>query len=76
MRIAYADPPYPNCAHLYKDHIDYAGEVDHAELINRLVNDYDGFVLHSSSVSIPEISPLFPKNFGVRTMSWVNYPRL
>ncbi len=71
MKIAYADPPYPNCSHLYKDHPDYAGEVDHVELINRLINDYDGFVLHSSSVSIPEISPLFTKNCGVRVMSWV-----
>lgn len=25
MRIAYADPPYPGMAHLYKDHPDYGG---------------------------------------------------
>lgn len=36
MRIAYADPPYPGCAHLYKDHPDYGGEVDHVELLQRL----------------------------------------
>ena len=29
MKIAYADPPYIGCAHLYRDHPDYAGEVDH-----------------------------------------------
>jgi len=29
MRLGYADPPYPGCAHLYKDHPDFAGEVDH-----------------------------------------------
>lgn len=29
MRLAIADPPYPGCAHLYRDHPDYAGEVDH-----------------------------------------------
>jgi len=26
MKVAYADPPYPGCAHLYRDHPDYAGE--------------------------------------------------
>jgi hypothetical protein len=36
VRLAYADPPYPGRAHLYADHPDYAGEVDHRELISRL----------------------------------------
>ncbi|WP_244295086.1 hypothetical protein [Paracoccus versutus] len=36
MKIAYADPPYIGCAHLYRDHPDYAGEVDHVRLIERL----------------------------------------
>jgi len=39
MKIGYADPPYPGCAHLYKGHPDYAGEVDHALLIERLEAD-------------------------------------
>ena len=69
MRIGYADPPYPSCAHLYKDHPDYDGEVDHAELIDRLERDYDGWILHSSSTSIPLIVPMLPD--GVRTMAWV-----
>lgn len=47
MRIAYADPPYPGCAHLYKDHADYGGEVDHDELAEHLHN-YDGWILHTS----------------------------
>lgn len=34
MKIAYADPPYIGCAHLYRDHPDYAGEVDHARLMS------------------------------------------
>ena len=25
MRIAYADPPYPGCAHLYRNHFEQAG---------------------------------------------------
>jgi hypothetical protein len=44
MRIAYADPPYIGCAHLYKDHADYGGEVsaneelraEHIQLKRRL----------------------------------------
>lgn len=69
MRIAYADPPYPGCAHLYADHPDYAGEVDHAALIDRLETEFDGWVLHTSSVAIPVIAPLVPT--GARWMSWV-----
>jgi hypothetical protein len=71
MRIAYADPPYPGCAHYYKNHPDFAGEVDHAELAARLLAEYDGFVLHTSSVALGEVLPLFPKSTGVRLMSWV-----
>lgn len=47
VRIGYADPPYPGCAHLYKHHKDYAGEVDHKQLIERLQDEFDGWVLHT-----------------------------
>lgn len=40
MRVAYADPPYPGCAHLYRDHPDYAGEVDHEALVASLLADF------------------------------------
>jgi len=69
MRIAIADPPYWNCSHLYRGHPDYAGEVNHAALIDRLEGEFDGWVLHSSSVAIPHLAPLLPA--GVRWMSWV-----
>jgi hypothetical protein len=69
VRIAYADPPYPGCAHLYRDHPDYAGEVDHAALIERLERDYDGWVLHTSSTALPLVVPLVPE--GARFMAWV-----
>ena len=37
MRLAYADPPYPGLSRrYYGDHPDFAGEVDHAELLARL----------------------------------------
>lgn len=69
MRIAYLDPPYPGCAHLYADHPDYAGEVDHRALIERAQAEFDGWILHTSSVALPVIVPLLPP--GVRIMSWV-----
>ncbi len=69
MIIAYADPPYPGCAHLYKDHPDYAGEVDYEALMARLEIEFDGWLLHTSSVAIPILAPLVPE--GARWMSWV-----
>lgn len=69
MILGYADPPYPGSAKLYKDHPDYAGEVDHAELIRRLENEFDGWVLHTSSGAIPLIASLCPD--GARWGAWV-----
>ena len=68
MRLAYADPPYPGCAHLYRDHPDYAGEVDHAELVQRL-GEYDGWCLHTSSVALRDVLALCPAD--TRVMPWV-----
>lgn len=72
MKIGYADPPYVGCAHLYKDHPDYAGEVDHAALIDRLQSDYDGWVLHASATphSMALLAPLVEKT-GARWCTWV-----
>lgn len=72
MRIGYADPPYINCAHLYADHPDYGGEVNHAELIDRLQSEFDGWVLHAAAttVSMATLAPLVEKT-GARWMSWV-----
>ena len=72
MKIAYADPPYIGCAHLYKNHPDYAGEVDHAALISRLENEYDGWVLHASATpaSMAVLAPLALAS-GARWMCWV-----
>lgn len=70
MRIAYADPPYPGQSKKhYGDHPDYAGEVDHAELVERLVRDYDGWVLHTSSPALRDVLPLCPPD--ARVMAWV-----
>jgi hypothetical protein len=66
MRVAYADPPYPGCAHLYPEQ----REVDHAELIGRLVAEFpDGWALSTSSVALRTVLPLCPET--VRVMAWV-----
>jgi hypothetical protein len=72
MRIAYADPPYVGCAHLYKGHPDYAGEVDSASLIDRLEREFDGWILHASATptSIATLAPLIAET-DARWMSWV-----
>jgi len=63
---------YIGCADLYRDHPDYAGEVDHAALIERLESEYDGWVLHAAATpqSMAVLAPLVEKT-GARWMSWV-----
>lgn len=70
MRFAYADPPYPGQSkRLYGDHPDYAGEVDHAELVARLVRDYpDGWALSTSVEALREVLILCPPD--VRMAIW------
>jgi hypothetical protein len=69
VRIAYADPPYPGQAKRhYGDHPDYAGEVDHRALVERL-RTYDAYVLHTSSVALWDVLPLCRPN--ARVMAWV-----
>lgn len=72
MKIGYADPPYIGCAHLYRDHPDFAGEVDHVSLIERLERDYDGWILHAAATpnSIATLAPMVERT-GARWMVWV-----
>tara|TARA_R100000808_G_C2123529_1_gene134244 strand:- start:222 stop:782 length:561 start_codon:yes stop_codon:yes gene_type:complete len=75
LDIGYADPPYPGMAHLYKDHPDYGGEVNHARLLEELVSKYDGFILHTSSVALGHVIDC-ARSSGLsddayRLMSWV-----
>ncbi|MCU7724578.1 hypothetical protein ODJ79_12695 [Actinoplanes sp. KI2] len=67
LRLAYADPPYPGKAWLYRDHPDYAGEVEHASLIARLAS-YDGWALSTSAAALPAVLALCPP--GVRVAAW------
>lgn len=68
LRLAYADPPYPGLAGYYEGHPDYAGEVDHAELIRRLCSGYDGWALSTSAASLQLVLSLCPPD--VRVASW------
>jgi hypothetical protein len=67
--FAYADPPYIGQAHRhYRKHADYAGEVDHAALIERL-GTFDGWALSASMKSLPAVMKLCPDD--VLTLAWV-----
>lgn len=70
MRLAVADPPYPGCAEMYRDHPDYAGEVDHKALLERLQDEYDGWVLHTHvpGLRLMERAGWLPD--GVRICGW------
>lgn len=67
VKFAYADPPYPGQAkRWYGNHPDYAGEVDHAELIGRLCRDYpDGWALSTSSAAMRDVLDLCPSDVQV-----------
>ncbi len=68
LRLAYADPPYPGrSARYYRDHPDFAGEVDHVQLIAEL-GEYDGWALSTSADALQELLPLCPP--GVRVAAW------
>jgi hypothetical protein len=74
MRFAYADPPYPGqSAKHYADQPDYAGEVEHGELLRRLDGEYDGWVLHTASTTLAGILASADKQgiSGFRVMAWV-----
>jgi hypothetical protein len=70
LRLAYADPPYPGLARrYYRDHPDFGGEVDHAELIARLVREYpDGWALSTSAAALPGVLALCPPD--ARVAAW------
>lgn len=68
LRLVYADPPYPGrSARYYRDHPDYAGEVDHAALIAEL-EECDGWALSTSADALQELLRLCPA--GVRVAAW------
>jgi hypothetical protein len=73
MRFAYADPPYPGRSRkYYGDHPDYAGEVDHAALVESL-QAFDGWVLSTAADALQDVLALCPP--GVRIGAWVRGER-
>jgi hypothetical protein len=70
MTFAYADPPYPGLARKWYGR----EEVDHPELVERLVAEYpDGWALSTSSEALRDVWALCPA--GTRLAVWVNGPR-
>lgn len=76
MKLGYADPPYLGCGKLYVEHHPEALEWDdpktHAKLVQRLQDEFDGWVLHLSAT--PESIALYGRlieGSGARWMSWV-----
>lgn len=65
MKFAYADPPYVGMANKYPERT----EVDHAELIDRLCREYDGWALSLSVPSLRVILPVTPP--PARICAWV-----
>ena len=71
--IAFADPPYPGqSAKHYAWHPDYAGEVDHAELANKL-HEYDGWILNTASTTLHYVLDCLRDagHTDYRIMAWV-----
>lgn len=62
LRFAYSDPPYPGLAKkYYGDHPEFGGEVDHRELIDRMVAEYpDGFALSTSKSALLSVWKMCP----------------
>lgn len=70
MQFAYADPPYPGQAKRHYSHDPRCAEVDHGELVARLVAEFpDGWALSTSSTALRDVLPLCPPD--VRVMAWV-----
>ena len=63
MKLAYADPPYPGCAHLYPEKT----EVDHEALVARLC-EYDGWALSTNENALQYVLGLCPPK--VRVLAW------
>jgi hypothetical protein len=81
LRLAYADPPYPGLAGYYEGHPDFAGEVDHQELLERLAG-YDGWALSTNARSLPtilqlcgELGLVAENGHDVRVAAWVRGAR-
>jgi hypothetical protein len=73
MRLAYGDPPYLGCCHLYGHQHNPWGCWDdpatHQTLLHELDCDFDGWAYSLTSTSLAVLLPLAPQ--GVRVAAWV-----
>jgi len=74
-RIAYADPPFPGLSRkYYGDQDSYAGEVDHARLLEQLTT-FDGWALSTSRKDLRDIlgmtTSLVPRGDDLIVCPWV-----
>ena len=70
LGFAYADPPYPGLAGRYYK----CPEVDHRELVARLVEEFpDGWALSTSAAALQSVLALCPA--GVRVCPWIRGTR-
>jgi predicted nucleic acid-binding Zn ribbon protein len=69
MRWAYADPPYPGCAHMYADQPEHEGEIDFEALLRQLRTTYEHFALSTSARSLQRILPMLPREH--RICPWI-----
>jgi hypothetical protein len=69
MKFAYADPPYIGQAKKHYSGDPRCAEVDHANLIEMMCSEYDGWALSCSSPSLQQILAVCPND--VRVMAWV-----
>jgi len=73
MKFAYADPPYIGQAQRHYSADPLCAEVDHTELVQRLVRDFpDGWALSASSSSLDRIIPILNQHCppGWRIAVW------
>ena len=70
LRVAYADPPYPDLAErYYRDHVDFDGEVNHRLLVDRLMTEFPGgWALSTSAAALQMVLALCPTS--VRVAAW------
>lgn len=73
LTLMFADPPYPGMSKKhYRNHVDYAGEVDHVHLAAKL-HEADGWVLCTASTTLHHVLDCL-RDAGhddYRIMSWV-----
>lgn len=76
MKLGYADPPYFGCGKLYAAHhadaLDWDDPQTHVRLVERLMGEFDGWVIHASATpeSFALYAPLLLKT-GARHCAWV-----